>query len=51
VDGAAIVAADEEPVIARELEEHVPLRRDHHPEVTGPASLLLLHEHARRVDA
>jgi hypothetical protein len=38
-------------VVARELEEHVAAGRDQHPEVTGPASLLLLNEHAGRVHA
>jgi hypothetical protein len=38
-------------VVARELEQHVPAGSDQHPEVTGAASLLLLHEHAGGVDA
>ena len=33
-------------VVPRELEEDVAFRRDEHPEVTCPASFLLLHEHA-----
>ena len=38
-------------VIARVLEEHVSLRRNEHPEVSRATTLLLLHEHASRVDA